>query len=112
VVLGLRAALFVSALGVSYAARDMLGSVVSLVGGVCGVCTSLLLPTLFVLVLTWRTRSHASRVALAALAAFVVLLVGTIIAGNMEDIIRRKGGRAVGAQLQGWLPGGWHDLAI
>jgi vesicular inhibitory amino acid transporter len=86
-----RLAIMAAAAALSYAARDVLGTVLSLVGGFCSLATSLVLPTLFYARLTWRRQGRPARAALAAGICVGVALLLTVTALNVLQIFFAKG---------------------
>lgn len=85
-VFAVRFALFVAGVGLSFCARSVLGCVISLVGGLCSISCSLLLPTAFYSLLAWRDLRWPARAGLAALLLGGVALVCSITLQNLLDI--------------------------
>ena len=67
-------------------AYNVLGNVMSLVGGICSMCCSLLLPSSFFLLLYWRSVHPMTRAAVCSLLAGSVALAVLITADNIIDI--------------------------
>lgn len=67
-------------------AYNILGNVLSLVGGVCSMCCSLLLPSFFFLLLCWRDIGPAMRMAVCGLMFGGVALMLLITADNVIAI--------------------------
>ena len=70
-------------------AFGLLGNVMSMVGGICSICCSLLLPSAFYLVLFWRQMRPASRAGVAAVLVLGVVMLGLITAQNVVEIRHR-----------------------
>lgn len=70
-------------------AYQVLGSALSLLGGLSSISCSLLLPTAFYSLLSWRRLGVPAKTGLAALLAVGVALVGLITSSNLCDLLER-----------------------
>jgi vesicular inhibitory amino acid transporter len=94
-------------------AYQVLGSALSLLGGLASISCSLLLPTAFYSLLSWRRLGAPAKVGLVALLAVGVALVGLITASNLCDLMERCRERhshshsgSNGSGSGSWLPWG------
>ncbi|KAL4428159.1 hypothetical protein ABPG75_002248 [Micractinium tetrahymenae] len=83
VALALRLVLFATCALLALTAYDALGSVLSLLGGLCSITCSLILPTAFYSLLAWPRLRTPARVALLALLALALSLAALITAQNI-----------------------------
>jgi vesicular inhibitory amino acid transporter len=82
----LRLALFAGGTVLALTAYSVLGSALSLMGGIGSISCSLLLPTAFYALLAWRRLSPLHRAGLSALLGLGTLLVCLIAAMNICDM--------------------------
>lgn len=82
-VLALRLGLFAGCSLVALTAYDALGSVLSLLGGLCSITCSLILPTAFYSLLAWPRLRAPARAGLLAMLALALSLVTLITAQNV-----------------------------
>lgn len=87
---GIRVAIAGSAMAVAVTARDNLGSVLSLVGGACSMATSLILPVLFYIKLSWAGHGKVGRVALGALLALGVYLLVQVTYQGAREMVQQS----------------------
>lgn len=91
-------------------AYQVLGSALSLLGGLASISCSLLLPTAFYSLLSWRRLGLPAKTGLAALLAVGVSLVGLITSSNLCDLLEHcrerhshsGGGSGSGNSLLSW----------
>ena len=67
-------------------AFGLLGNVMSMVGGICSICCSLLLPSAFYLCLFWQGLKPYARAGVAAVLVMGVVTLGLITTQNVVDI--------------------------
>ena len=67
-------------------AFGLLGNVMSMVGGICSICCSLLLPSAFYLCLFWRELKPYARAGVASVLVVGVVMLGLITTQNVVDI--------------------------
>ena len=101
----LRLALFASGILLALSAYRVLGSTLSLLGGLGSITCSLLLPVGFYTLLAWRQLGRPARAGLAAMLALGAALVCLITATNLCDMTgrcQRSGHRGAGSGGIGW----------
>ena len=67
-------------------AFGLLGNVMSMVGGICSICCSLLLPSAFYLALFWRELKPPTRTGVASVLVLGVVMLGLITMQNVVEI--------------------------
>ncbi|KAL4858773.1 Translation initiation factor IF-2 [Chlorella vulgaris] len=82
----LRLTLFAAAVLLALTVYSSLGSVLSLVGGLCSLTCSLLLPTAFYTLLAWERLSWPSRLSLSALVVLSVSLIALTTASSLAEL--------------------------
>lgn len=93
---GLRLGLFAAGCTLGLVAYDALGSALSLLGGLGSISCSLVLPTVFYMLLAWRHSSPAARCALVTLLALGAGLVVLVTGMNVCELSERCSGRHAG----------------
>ncbi len=83
---GLRLLLFAAAALLALTVYSSLGSVLSLVGGLCSLTCSLLLPSAFYTLLAWRQLRWPARAALSTMLVLGVALISLITATNLYEL--------------------------
>lgn len=83
---GLRLLLFAVAALLALTVYSSLGSVLSLVGGLCSLTCSLLLPSAFYTLLAWRQLRWPARVALSTMLLLGLSLISLITATNLWEL--------------------------
>ncbi|KAK9825697.1 hypothetical protein WJX81_006348 [Elliptochloris bilobata] len=116
---------------VGYLTFDVLGNVMSLVGALCAMNSSLLMPAAFFLVLFWRDLGALRRAGTATLLALGLALLVMIVVQNVQSLIAQAhgsptsdarggggggGGSGGGGDLSacsgGWALNGWMPSAL
>ncbi|KAL3142963.1 hypothetical protein ABBQ38_003248 [Trebouxia sp. C0009 RCD-2024] len=87
VALAMRLLIFAAGGLTAYAAFAVLGNVMSLVGGMCSMCCSLLLPSLFYLILHKHELSLIRKIGVILLLLCGVALLLLIVVQNLQDLI-------------------------
>ncbi|EIE27286.1 hypothetical protein COCSUDRAFT_45803 [Coccomyxa subellipsoidea C-169] len=101
--------LFAAGTCIAFAAYAILGNVMSLVGGFASISCSLLMPSLFFLILFWKELGRLQRTGVSVLLIVGTALLVLIVGQNIMDIAQKVGHDDKGAGLsQSWtsvLPG-------
>ncbi|KAK9806857.1 hypothetical protein WJX72_005136 [[Myrmecia] bisecta] len=82
----IRLSVFAAGAAVAFMAYNVLGNAMSLVGGVCSMCTSLLLPSLFYLILHWKELPQWRRAGVVLVLAIGLALLLLIVGQNVADL--------------------------
>ncbi|GAB4818922.1 hypothetical protein N2152v2_005968 [Parachlorella kessleri] len=86
-VYAVRLTVFLLGVAISYSSQSFIGVVISLVGGLCSISCSLVLPTAFFCFLAWKDLNVKSKAGLSLLLLVGVGLVCSITAQNLCAII-------------------------
>lgn len=105
VALAIRLSIFAVGGLTAYAAFAVLGNVMSLVGGMCSMCCSLLLPSLFYLILYKEDLSWLKKCGVVVLLLCGVALLVLIVVQNMQDLIASSQVSAAGTTAATSLAG-------
>lgn len=84
----LRLAIFGAGTALALGAYAVLGSALSLLGGLCSITCSLVLPTAFYLLLSWRYLRWPARIGLGAMLALGLALVALVTAMNVCELVQ------------------------
>ncbi|CAL5228951.1 g12183 [Coccomyxa viridis] len=96
-----RLLLFAVGCCIAFAAYKVLGNVMSLVGGFASLSCSLLMPSLFYLILFWKELARGSRAGVITLLVMGVALLVLITGQNAWDIAQKAGGGSEDSSRQG-----------
>ncbi|KAK9907651.1 hypothetical protein WJX75_007699 [Coccomyxa subellipsoidea] len=94
-----RLILFAAGTCIAFAAYAILGNVMSLVGGFASISCSLLMPSLFFLILFWKELSRLQRTGVLVLLTVGTALLVLIVGQNIMDIAQKVGHDDKGADL-------------
>ncbi|KDD75855.1 transmembrane amino acid transporter protein [Helicosporidium sp. ATCC 50920] len=83
----LRLSMFVAGGALAYTAANVLGNFISLVGGLCSMFSSVLMPIGFFSILAWRDLRRCSRAGLVSLLFFGVCLVVSVTYQNVLRLV-------------------------
>jgi len=97
----IRYGLFAILAALSYVGYDILGAVEGLIGGLCSMTCSLLMPVLLFATLSWRRLSATARAALAAITAAAAAVLVLVVATSCLSILRGGGGGGAGNSFAG-----------